>query len=239
MGDYHIYSRPDYFVSQFNFFDQNTSAHRTFVGEYANVQPNVAGNPSVDFSIPRLPFPSWIGTVSEAVFLIGAERNSDAIFGAAYAPILQNLNSYEWAPDLISFTADPKQTVKSTSHHMVVALSSTRFTETLPVKTAAKFGPAYWVAGKNTDKSTGVFKAAVYNSTAPVPVTVAFTGLNKGVNATLTVLTAPTGDSFNSIGKDVVKTSVQTLVSSAQGYTFSLPALSIAVMETAPDAAFK
>lgn len=38
----------------------------------------------VDWDAPKIPFPVWIGTVSEAVFLLGAERNADKMFGAAY-----------------------------------------------------------------------------------------------------------------------------------------------------------
>lgn len=33
-------------------------------------------------------YPFWIGSVSEAVFLLGAERNSDRVIGVAYAPLL-------------------------------------------------------------------------------------------------------------------------------------------------------
>jgi alpha-L-arabinofuranosidase len=64
LGDYHTYSRPDVLVSQFNQFDQNTSEHLTLISEYADIQLT-ATDPA------RLPFPSWIGTVAEAVYLIG------------------------------------------------------------------------------------------------------------------------------------------------------------------------
>jgi alpha-L-arabinofuranosidase len=64
MGDYHTYSRPDVLVSQFNQFDQNTSEHMTLISEYANIQLTATDQ-------ARLPFPNWIGTVAEAVYLIG------------------------------------------------------------------------------------------------------------------------------------------------------------------------
>lgn len=56
-------------------------------GEYAIVQPNEVGQSGVDWNETRSPFPFWIGTVSEAVFLIGAERNSDLILGASYVSV--------------------------------------------------------------------------------------------------------------------------------------------------------
>ncbi|KAL9065599.1 MAG: hypothetical protein Q9157_007417 [Trypethelium eluteriae] len=83
-GDYHQYTRPDFFVSQFNFFDNYTSEHPILIGEYATLQPNAPGNPGANFSAPRPPFPFWIGSIAECVFLIGAERNADKIIGASY-----------------------------------------------------------------------------------------------------------------------------------------------------------
>lgn len=85
---------------------------------------------------------AWIGSVGEAIFTLGAERNTDKIIGASYAPGFQNLNSYQWAvgplvlkldvyeltplqPDMISFTADPSQTVLSTSYHVIKVRSNT------------------------------------------------------------------------------------------------------------------
>jgi alpha-N-arabinofuranosidase len=101
--DYHQYTRPDYFVGQFNFFDNFTKGFKTMIGrssmvdaksdrsanplcagEYAAVQPKIPAGGGVNWSDPKWMFPEWIGTVSEAVFLIGAERNADKIFGAAY-----------------------------------------------------------------------------------------------------------------------------------------------------------
>lgn len=51
------------------------------------MQPNIDNETLVDWNMTRLPFPIWIGSVSEAVFLIGAERNSDIILGASYVSV--------------------------------------------------------------------------------------------------------------------------------------------------------
>lgn len=232
-GDYHQYTRPDYFVSQYSFFDHNASYPQTLIGEYATVQPNIAAGGGVNWNAARSPWPFWIGTVAEAVFLIGAERNSDAILGASYAPLLQNLNSYEWAPDLISFTADYSQDVLSTSYHMIKLLSNTRFAHTLPASTTNSLnGPVYFVAGEFADGRKGM-KAAVYNSTGVVPMSIAFEGCTEGQAANLTVLTAPDGDSYNSVGSDVVKSSTSVVRAKANGvFEFGLPNLSIALLET-------
>lgn len=215
-------------------FDGNTSANPTLIGEYAIIQPN-NGNVSAgaNFSEPRAPFPFWAGTVAEAIFLLGAERNAGAIMGAAYAPIFQNLDSYVWAPDLISFTADPGQDVRSTSYQLVELFSNTRSTETRAVQADSSNGPAYWAAGENTYTGSYIVKAAVYNSSGDVPMTVAVEGLRAGTRANLTVLTAPAADSYASIGNNPVQTTI-SMVTAGQGgsFSFSLPGLSIALLAT-------
>lgn len=226
-GDYHQYTRPDYFVGQFNYFDNFTADHPVLIGEYAVVQPNVAEGGGVNWNQSRSPFPFWIGSVSEAVFLIGIERNADKVIGASYAPTFQNLNSYQWVPDLISYTADPSQDVLSTSHHMIALLSGTRMTETLPAP--GEFDPVYWVAGRNNNTGSYILKAAVYNSTGDVPMTVNFPS---GSSANLTILTAPDGNSYNDIGSDIVSTNTTTITGNDGTFSFSLPNLSIAVLET-------
>ena len=96
--DYHEYARPDYYASQFGFFDGIANrSHLTLLGEYANIQGNNGQIESANFSEPQLPFGIWVGSVGEAIYTLGAERNSYGIIGASYAPGFQNMNSYEWA----------------------------------------------------------------------------------------------------------------------------------------------
>lgn len=173
----------------------------------------------------------WIGSVAEAIFVLGAERNADRVWGLSYAPLLQNLNSYQWSPDLISYTADPAQTVLSTSYEVLKLFGTNAFSSTLPAEetSGSAFGPAYWVAGENNITSTYYLKAAVYNSTEEVEFNVSFEGLESG-SATLTVLTAPNGYSHNSIGNKAVSTTTSTLSAIDGAFNFSLGKLSVAVL---------
>lgn len=83
-------------------------------------------------------------------------------------------------------------------------------------------------------------KAAVYNSTAAVPVTVSFEGVQKGSSASLTVLTQkPEVDIANGLAKnvlggiDVVQTTVEEVKANEEGsFEFELPNLSVAVLAT-------
>ena len=60
------------------------------------MQNNTGRLQGTDWNAPRIEWPHWIGAVGEAVFLLGVERNAPKMFGVSYAPLLQNLNSYQW-----------------------------------------------------------------------------------------------------------------------------------------------
>jgi len=237
-ADYHLYAYPDLFVSKYNMFDQNhTEWAKTLIGEFANTLPNPGGLPPVPATAQALQWPTWIGSVAEAVFLLGAERNAGSTLGAAYAPALQRLDpgASQWTPDLISFTSAPADTVRSTSWHVLSLLSGTRFTSTRAVNvTDGGIGPAYFAAGQNTDTGAYVLKAAVYNSSADVPFRVAFEGVAAGTLANLTVLTAPSGpDASVTVGTDPVVYTRRSLTAASDGsFEFSLPNLSVAVLLT-------
>jgi len=101
--DFHEYTRPDDFVSQFGYWDNIANrSHLTLIGEYANVQFNDPVLVSTNWSAPKIDFPIWAGAVSESVFSLGAERNAYGIIGLSYAPGFQNMNSYEWTVRLRS-----------------------------------------------------------------------------------------------------------------------------------------
>ena len=86
--DYHDYNTPDGLVGQFNFFDNLDRAVPYYVGEYAQ---------------NKVEYPIMKGSVAEAVFMIGIERNSDLVKMASYAPLLQLTNSTQWTVCLEHF----------------------------------------------------------------------------------------------------------------------------------------
>ncbi|KAK4120308.1 glycoside hydrolase family 51 protein [Parathielavia appendiculata] len=119
--DYHLYTRPDYFVSQFDQFDRWSAGMPIIIGEYGTIQNNTLTGKveDADWNATKNQWSNWIGSVAEAVYLLGAERNGDRIWGTTFAPLFQNLNSYQWASDLIAFTADPADTTPSVSYPII------------------------------------------------------------------------------------------------------------------------
>ncbi|KAK3385211.1 glycoside hydrolase superfamily [Podospora didyma] len=232
-GDYHPYLTPDKFVAAFDKFDNLSKQNLTLIGEAAATHPN--GGIGWDGNLMANPW--WGGSVGEAIFLIGAERNSEKVIGATYAPGLRNLNRWQWGMTLLQHAADPALTTRSTSWHVWRLLGSHVLTQTLPV-TAQSGGirPLYYVAGKS--EGTHVFKAAVYNATQPVEISLRFEGMTaKGQTAALTVLRGPqdpygVNDPFTQINV-VNETTLAVAADEGGVFRFSLPHLSVAVLELA------
>lgn len=82
-GDYHLYDIPDNFVTKFDMFDSYSPDHPILLGEIAATEFN--NGEGIDWSDTNFSlYPWWIASVSEAVFLLGAERNADKIIGTTY-----------------------------------------------------------------------------------------------------------------------------------------------------------
>lgn len=85
--DNHTYSAPSELVEFFTMWDDADRSIPVFVGEYACKWRDDGSG---------MPLPEMQGSVAEAVFLIGIERNSDVVKMAAYAPLLQNIEGTQW-----------------------------------------------------------------------------------------------------------------------------------------------
>ncbi|KAJ6134708.1 hypothetical protein N7523_001030 [Penicillium sp. IBT 18751x] len=232
-GDYHMYDIPDNFVTKFDMFDNYTDEHPILLGEIAATEYN--NGVGIDWSDTHFSlYPWWIGSVAEAVFLLGAERNADKVIGTTYAPYFMNLDSYEWSPTMISFNANQDDTAKSTSWHVYNLFNKNHMTNTLPATWDGTYGPLYYAVGLDSATNSRIFKAAVYNSTTEVPVSLTFDGVGRGTMADLTILTAPNAYSMNEVGgANMVKSQTTTIKAGKKGvFSFSLPDLSVAVLTT-------
>lgn len=98
LDDYHPYRTPDELVQKFDRFD-NDYPH--IIGEVAATH----SNGGIGWDGPLAPFPWWIGSVGEAISLIGYERNGDRIHGSYYAPVLRNMDRWQWSITIVQFAA--------------------------------------------------------------------------------------------------------------------------------------
>ncbi|KAL2008439.1 hypothetical protein VTN00DRAFT_6633 [Thermoascus crustaceus] len=213
--DQHHYLSPDEFVASFDEFDHVDRNHPIFVGEYAVTSTNNGADMS---------FPNIIGSVAEAVYMIGLERNSDVVLMAAYAPLLQHFNSTQWIPDLIGYDSDPGSLTLSTSYYVQKIFSNNRGDTILPVKSDSDFGPVYWVA--SVRDTTHFIKLANYGSSSQT-VDITIDGTTTG---TVTILSGAENESNYPYEANVVP--VESTVSASKGtFTLKLPAWSVAVLK--------
>jgi alpha-L-arabinofuranosidase len=93
--DEHYYRPPSWFQDNANRYDNyDRNGPKIFAGEYAaqsvaTVSPNNKN--------------TWLCALSEAAFMTGLERNADVVKMASYAPLLANVEAWQWTPDLIWF----------------------------------------------------------------------------------------------------------------------------------------
>ncbi|EJD05374.1 glycoside hydrolase [Fomitiporia mediterranea MF3/22] len=189
--DIHVYQTPTWFYQNafiYDGFERNGTKY--FEGEYASI----SSNPNDIFGTPadgRFTFPVMSGSAGEAAFMTGLERNADIVFAASYAPVLQNINNFQWTPDLISF--DAANVVRSTSYYVQQLFGLSKGTEYLPSTLPQNGGTVHWSITRDVDTSTVFIKVANAGSdSANVNFSLPF---NVAQEATLTVLSGGQNDS--------------------------------------------
>ncbi|CAE6512703.1 unnamed protein product [Rhizoctonia solani] len=229
--DWHQYNVPQWFIDralEYDTYPRNGT--QIFVGEYAVTSTNsscIFGSPSCG----RLEYPTLQGAVAEAAYLTGLERNSDVVFASAYAPTLQNVNSYQWTPDIISF--DAGSIVKSASYYVQQMFGTnlgTHVLRTVPAPSASVL--LHWVASHDATnrivylKASNTGKATYVGSFAfDFPIT---------GQSTVTLLNTAIANTSNTLAKTdavVPKTTNLNLASGATGFNYTFPAQSVAVFK--------
>jgi alpha-N-arabinofuranosidase len=188
MWDLHHYETPQFFKDRFNFFDNFNEVYdypgvQIFVGEYSVLSRDRHGGVDWVNGEGRFKYPTTIAAVGEAIFALAMERNPDVVTLSSYAPLLQNFNSYSWTPDFIAFSANPNDTVLSTSYYQQQMFSKYHGEETLTVtNTEGDFDPVWWHAAKEGEK---VYVKLVNAGPVEAPITMEFDFDVQGVNGTV------------------------------------------------------
>ncbi|TQB75004.1 hypothetical protein MPDQ_003800 [Monascus purpureus] len=211
--DMHHYLEPDQFVASFNEWDNWPRTHPILVGEYASTNNNDGSQ--VYWSYVQ-------GSCSEAVYMIGMERNSDIVKMASFAPLMEHFDLAEWSPDLMGLDSSPESITGSTSYYVQKMFSTNRGSTILPVESSEGFGPLYWVA--SASDSAYFVKLANYGESTQT-VTINVDGTTSG---TLQMLSGPAEASNRPHAMSV--TTQTTSVSGDGTYTVTMPAWAVAVL---------
>ncbi|CCD44767.2 glycoside hydrolase family 51 protein [Botrytis cinerea T4] len=219
--DTHHYLSPNGFVSIFNEFDNKPrDGPGIFVGEYASTTDN-SGATTYWSSVQ--------GAISEAVYMIGMERNSDIVKMASYAPLFEHFDMAEWSPDLAGLNADPGSLTGSASYYVQQLFSIHRGDTILPVTSDAAFGPLYWVASST---KVGLYYVKIANyGTASQNVTVNIPGATgASSSAKLVSFTGPATASNYPLDVTLQPVTSTVTGSAAGGWTFNVAAYGVAII---------
>lgn len=93
--DEHSYMNPEWFLGNTGRYDHyDRKGPKVFVGEYAAQTAGMARDDNRN---------NWRGAIAEAAYMTGLERNGDVVRMASYAPLMANVNAWQWTPDAIWF----------------------------------------------------------------------------------------------------------------------------------------
>ncbi|KAK7439971.1 alpha-N-arabinofuranosidase A [Colletotrichum acutatum] len=149
--DFHDYNVPENYIEAYDFYDDWDRAHPVFIGEYARW--------GVKWFDMR-------GACSEAVYMMGWERNADVIRLAAYAPTLQNYDPVkgQWTPNLIPFTNKGDGIVYTPSYHVKRMFANNHGGDVVvPVTADTEPNPVWWAASMKAEGQV-IVKLANYAS---------------------------------------------------------------------------
>ncbi|KKY23140.1 putative alpha-n-arabinofuranosidase a [Diplodia seriata] len=226
--DYHNYGASPDLVRNFSQFDHVTRDVPVFIGEFSAYASQANQNPGEqdpNDNAFRNVYPYMGGSVAEAVYMLGWERNADVVRMGAYAPLLQLFNATQWTPDLVGFTQDPDGVVRSTSFFVQQMFAKHWGSTTRAITSDSPFGPVYWAA--TADQAQTYVKLANYgNDVQKLSINVA--GASAG---TLIVLSAPESTQ-NSVeaGEVVVPITSTPHVDQHGTFSIDLPAWGVAVL---------
>lgn len=220
--DEHYYMSPNWFLNNSGRYDNyDRSGPKVFAGEYA-AQTAGAATPNNRNN--------WQGAIAEAAFMTGLERNGDVVRMASYAPLLANVNAWQWSPDLIWF--DNLRSYGTPNYYVQQVFSRNVGTRVVPVNPRAEAG-LYTVA--SLDERTHELVVTAVNTTAQTrPVSLQLSGVDAAGTAKVTTLATADLKAENSFEKPTNVSPVSSLIDvKTPTLSVQLPAQSVTVYRIA------
>ncbi|KAJ6454677.1 glycoside hydrolase family 51 protein [Mycena sanguinolenta] len=224
--DIHLYQTPKFFSTDSFFYDSFARNGMTFFeGEYAATSTNSSnlfGTPDQG----RLLWPTVAGSVGEAAFMTGLERNADIVFAASYAPLLGHVNGSQWTPNLVGF--DAGNIYKSTSFYVQKLFSLNKGDEYLPSTLPDSSGTLFWsVTRRNT---TGELIIKISNNAAsPAEITFVLPFDTVSAVGTAQMVTGP-GTASNTPEEPNLIMPTTAQIPTGATFNYTAPAISVTVI---------
>lgn len=153
--DEHYYMSPEWFLENTGRYDNyDRSGPKVFAGEYA---AQTAGATSAENRN------NWKAAIAEAAFMTGLERNGDVVQMASYAPLLVNVNAWQWKPDAIWF--DNLRSFGTPNYYVQKVFSSNAGTRIVPVTPRVEGG--LYTSATLDGRTRELIVKAVNNTSSP------------------------------------------------------------------------
>ncbi|KAL1668200.1 glycoside hydrolase superfamily [Schizophyllum commune] len=206
--DVHDYRSPSWYQEQ-----RNGTTY--FEGEYSC---------QTDRNGDRWAYPSVLSAISEGAYMTGLERNSDIVFAAAYAPVLNHVNATDWTPNLIAF--DAGNVYLSTSYYVQQLFAHNRGDEYLPSTLPERNGTLYWSVARN-DSAVIIKVANLATDAASLTFQLPFDSVAE--SGVLTYITGSETDENTPEQPDLITPQTST-VETGSTFNYTAPASSFGVL---------
>ncbi|KAK7062846.1 hypothetical protein VNI00_000342 [Paramarasmius palmivorus] len=220
--DHHVYQSPTWFSKNTFFYDDIArDGTKYFEGEYAvisTVDSDIWGN--------RLPYPVIQGAVAEAAYMTGIERNSDIVFAACYAPLLNHISGTQWSPNLVGY--DAMNVIKSASYYVQKLFGNNRGDQYIPSTLPARSGALQWSVVKSG--SNNIIIKVANTGTSAQTLAFALPWSNVASTASVDVLVANSGAANTPTSPNTVGPTTNT-INVGQNFSYSVPGLSFSVIK--------
>ncbi|KAJ7484528.1 glycoside hydrolase family 51 protein [Mycena latifolia] len=226
--DIHLYQTPKFFsTNSFSYDSFARNGMTYFEGEYAVTSTNSSnlfGTPAQG----RLLWPTVAGSVGEAAFMTGLERNADIVFAASYAPLLGHVNGSQWTPNLVGF--DAGNIYRSTSFYVQKLFSVNKGDEYLPstLPDSSASGTLFWSVTRWNSSGELIIKIS---NTATTEADMTFVLPFETVSdlGTAQVLTGA-GTASNTPDVPDLITPATVQISTGATFNYTAPAISVTVI---------
>ena len=174
--DEHYYMAPEWFLKNTARYDKyDRSGPKVFAGEYA------AQTDSTTSANNRN---NWKGAIAEAAFLTGLERNGDVVQMASYAPLLADVNAWQWTPDAIWF--DNLRSYGTPNYYVQSVYANNAGTRIVPATPQAEGG--LYTSATLDERTHELIVKAINNSASARPAEIRLAGVDRSATAKVTTL---------------------------------------------------
>lgn len=176
--DEHFYRNEAWFLSHgLRYEKYDRKGPKVFAGEYACHGKGKKWN-------------HFEASLYEAAFMTDLERNADVVHLSAYAPMLANIEGWQWRPDLIWY--DNVRMFKSCSYYVQQLYAMNKGTNVLPTTMNGKF-----VAGQ--DGQDGLFASSVFDKNSKTVIVKVINTADKDQNVSINLKGVKEGKNVQTI----------------------------------------